>query len=278
MIKLMIDSGSDMNKEEADNLGIIFMPIEVRFASEEFLDGVNLLPKEFYEKLAVTKELPKTSQINPFRYEEAFEEATKNGDQLIVITLSSGLSGTYSNAVQASERFKGKVFVVDSLNACSGERILGLYALDLIKKGLSASEIVDKLNEQKKKIKVIAIIDTLKYLKMGGRISALSAVIGGALSVKPLIAVVDGKIETIGKAMGSKKAYKLLMEKINEHQIDFDMPSGFIWSGFTMDSLESFKAESEAMWEGHDIPAYILGSTIGTHIGHGAVGIAFFAK
>ena len=280
MIKLMIDSASDINQEEADKLGVILLPIQVRFGEEEYLDGVNLLPSQFYEKLQTCKELPKTSQINPFRYEEEFEKATKDGDEVIVVTLSSKLSGTYLSACQASEKFAGKVYVVDSLNACAGQRLLGLYALELIKKGYKAQEIVDELNTAKTKLRVMASIDTLKYLKMGGRISALTAVVGGALSVKPLIAVIEGEVKTIGKAIGAKKANKALMEKICENQIDFEKPYGFIWSGLSEDGIDTFIKENASTLnvDEEKTNKYALGSTIGTHVGPGVVGFAFFDK
>ena len=280
MIKLLIDSASDISLEEADKLGITLLPIEVRFTDKEYMDGVDLLPAQFYEMLKTCKELPKTSQINPFRFEEAFEEATKNGDEVICIVLSSAISGTYSNALQAAEKFKGKVHVIDSLNACIGERLLGMYALNLIKEGLSAEEIVEKLEVSKTKLNVMASIDTLKYLKMGGRISALVAFTGEAFNVKPLIAVVNGKIEMIGKAIGSKKANKLLQEKVANKKVDFDLPFGIVWSGTNDAAAVNFKTETAYMWgeTGANVNHYVIGSTIGTHVGPGALGFAFFEK
>ena len=150
MIKLMIDSAADISKQEAAQKGIIMIPMLITFGTEEFYDGVNLLPQEFWEKLVESDVLPKTSLINSFRFEEAFEEYTRNGDELIVITISSKLSGTYESARQAAEKFAGKVYVVDSLNACVGERLLCDYALRLIQQGLSAKDIVDELEAKKK--------------------------------------------------------------------------------------------------------------------------------
>ena len=145
MVKLVIDSGSDISKKEADELGIIMVPIEVHFGDEDFMDGVDLLPAEFYEKLVQAKELPQTSLINEYRWHEVFEEATKNGDEVVAVVLSSKLSGTLKCAQDAAKDFEGKVYVVDSLNATLGERVLGEYALRLIKEGMSAKEIAEKL-------------------------------------------------------------------------------------------------------------------------------------
>ena len=138
MIRIAVDSASDISEAEAKELGVEMLPMIIGFGDEEYLDGVNLLPKTFYEKLIESDDLPKTSQISPYRFEEAFEKWTKTGDEVVLITISSKLSGTYQGAVQASEKYEGKVFVVDSLNACIGERLLCLYALRLLQTGLSA--------------------------------------------------------------------------------------------------------------------------------------------
>ena len=281
-IKLMIDSASDISKEEASKLGIYFVPMEIRFNDEEYLDGDTLSASEFYTKLVETSDLPKTSQINPFRWEEEFKKATENGDNLIVITISSKLSGTYQSAVKASKNFDGKVFVVDSMNACIGERLLCQYAMQLIKENsMSITEIVAKLNEVKSKINVMAILNTLKYLKKGGRISAVTAIAGEVFSIKPVIGVVNGEVKLIGKAMGSKKGNNLLNSLVEKKGgIDYSMPFGVVWSGNDKFLLNKYVEDSSHLWKEHvdKVPEYIIGSTIGTHIGPGGVGVAFFEK
>ena len=278
-VKIMIDSASDINEQEAKELGFLFMPIQVRLGEEEFFDGVDLLPNEFYEKLVASKDMPQTSLINSYRWNEAFEDATKNGDDIVAITLSSKISGTFEAAVEASKNFNGKVIVVDSLNAALGERLLGLYALELSKQGLSANEIAEKLNEQKLKIKLYAVIDTLKYLKKGGRISAATAFFGEMLSIKPIVGVIDGKVEVVGKAKGNKKGNQYLISKVDEvGGIDFDMPYGLLYSGNDETNINKFTDECEYLFANIKPSSYCLGCTIGTHIGPGAVGIAFFSK
>ena len=280
-VKILVDSASDFNKTQAEELGIELMPIKVQFGEDEYLDGINLLPDEFYDKLTSEKELPKTSLINEYTFEEKFKELTANGDEVVAITLSSNLSGTYRCANEAAKKFNGKVFAVDSLNACIGERILCEYALRLAKKGFSAKEIAAKLDEKKLKINVIAVIDTLKYLKKGGRISAATAFVGEMLSIKPMIAVIDGEVKVIGKCHGLKKGYLSICDHIkNKGGIDFDMPHGLIWSGNDDSHIKAFKTISERVWKENvdDISSFSIGSTIGTHVGPGAVGIAFFEK
>lgn len=279
MVRLIIDSAADIGKLEAKEKGIIMLPILITFGEEEFYDGVNLSPQEFWEKLIETDVLPKTSLINTFRFEEAFEKHTKNGDELIVITISSKLSGTYASAVKAAEKFSGKVHVVDSLNACVGERLLCDYALRLINQGLSAQEIVQELELKKTKIKVMALLGTLEYLKKGGRISSTFAFAGELLSIKPVVGIVDGAVKAIGKALGSRKGNNLLNKLVQEAGgIDFSMPFATIWSGLNPSLLDKYIKDSAMLWAGHtdNVPKYMLGATIGTHVGPGTIGVAFF--
>jgi len=281
MVKLIIDSASDINQEEANRLGIAMLPMEVRFGDEVYLDGVNLTSQEFYNKLIESADLPKTSQVNPYSFEEQYEKLTAKGDEVVVITISSKLSGTYRSALQASENYLGKVFVVDSLNACIGERLLIQYAMQLIEDGLTASEIANKLDEIKSKINVLAMLNTLKYLKKGGRISAMTAFAGEVFSIKPVIGIIDGEVKMVGKALGSKKGNNLLTSLVEKKGgIDFSKPYGVVWSGCDDSLLKKYVIDSGHVWENHtdNIPAYMIGSTIGTHVGPGAIGVAFFEK
>lgn len=280
MIKVVIDSSCDVTQEEAKKLGITVLPFEVRFGEEEYLDGVNLTHKRFYEKLIESDELPKTSLLSAYKFEECFKELSKDGDEIVCITISSKLSGTYSEAVKAAKEFEN-VYVVDSLNACSGERLLLELALELIKENKSAKEIAETLNTEKKKIKLLALLGTLKYLKKGGRISSVAAFTGEMLSVKPVVSIVDGEVKLAGKALGSKKGNNLLMQLIDKcGGINFDKPYCTMYSGTDDSVLIKYIEDSKHIWEGktNDIPKYEIGTTIGTHIGPGAIGVCFFAK
>lgn len=281
-MKLMVDSAADISKAEAEKLGITMIPMLITFDSEDYYDGVDISAVEFYEKLVESDTLPKTSQITPFRFEEAMAELTKNGDELVVITLSSKLSGTYAAAVSAAEKFGDKVVIVDSLNAAIGERLLAEYALRLIQEGkLGLKELEKELNEKKKRIRLMALLGTLEYLKKGGRISAAVAFAGEILSLKPVVAVVEGEVKLIGKALGSRKGNNLLntlVEKSNG--IDFSMPYGVVYSGMEKTMLDKYVKDSSKLWAHATdrVPEYIIGATIGTHVGPGAVGVAFFEK
>lgn len=280
-VKLVVDSASDISKKEADELGIHMISMSILFGDKTYMDGVDLSGKDFFEKLIESDELPTTSQINMFQFEECFSELTKDGSDVVAITLSSKLSGTYAGAVSAAGSFPGKVFVVDSLNASLGERILIQYAVGLLRDGASAEEMTEKLNEAKGRIKLMALLGTLEYLQKGGRISAVTAMSGAILQIKPVIAIMDGEVKMVGKAMGSKKGNNLLTQLIEKSGgIDFKMPYATAYSGMDDSLLQKYIKDSSSIWkdEMDQIPSYCIGSTIGTHVGPGAIAVAFFAK
>lgn len=281
MIKILVDSASDVEQAEAVESGIFLIPMKVRFGEVEYSDGINLSHREFFEKLIESAELPQTSQINEYSWEKRFGQLTADGSEVIAITISSKLSGTYSCAVKAAKKFSGEVHVVDSMQACIGERVLLQYAVRLVKEGKSAAEIVKELDEKKNKIQLLAVLDTLKYLRKGGRISSVAAIAGEMLSIKPVISVIKGEVKLVGKAMGSKKSNNLLNQLVEKcGGIDFDMPYVLGYSGLSDDYLQKYLKDSEHLWKGKTdfIPSYMIGSTIGTHVGPNAIAVAFFAK
>ena len=282
MIKILVDSACDLEQSDAEALGVSLLPLQIRFGEEEFLDGVTLSHRAFFEKLIETNTLPQTRQINEYRFEEASPELTADGSEVVAITLSAKPSGTHASAVKAAKEFGGKVHVVDSLNACIGERILLEYAVRLVKEGrLGAAEIAAELDEKKGKIQLLAVLDTLQYLRKGGRISSVTAIAGEMLSIKPVISVVRGEVKLVGKAMGSKKGNNLLNKLVSDcGGIDFTMPYVLGYSGLSDEFLQKYIRDSEALWKEHTdhVPYYLIGSTIGTHVGPGAIAVAFFAK
>lgn len=278
-VKIAIDSASDITKDEAQQKNLIFLPMEIQWGKEHYLDGVDLTAQEFFQKLIESDILPKTSQITPYRFEEVITEVLEQGDELLIITISSKLSGTYFSAVQAASDYPGRVFVVDSKNACIGERLLIEHAIRLREQGLGAAEIADTLETSKENICLLALLGTLEYLKKGGRISPLVAFAGEKLGIKPVISIVDGEVKLLGKARGSKVGNNLLMKMVQEADgIDFSMPYATAYSGLDDFMLKKYIADSEVLWNGQteEIPMFPIGSTIGTHIGPGAIAVAFF--
>lgn len=274
-VRIITDSGSDIIEKLE---GLTVLPLKVIFGDMTYLDGVNLSHQEFYEKLVESDTLPTTSQVNPYEFEQGFAEAVQAGDEVVAIILSSRLSATYQSAMNAAMNFPGRVYVVDSLNVAFGQRILVEYALCLRAEGLCAAEIAEKAEKAKHRIHTIALLDTLEYLKRGGRISAAAAFAGGLLSIKPVIAVDDGKVAILGKARGSRQGNNMLMETASKYGVDFDMPLALGYSGLSDKLLQKYITDSHALWKGHEDKLRIvtIGGTIGTHAGPGAIGVAFF--
>lgn len=278
-IQFIIDSASDILPAEAYSLGLIHLPLKVIFGDEEFSDAVDLTHKQFYEKLVESDVHPKTSQINPDTFEQAFRQVAEAGDTAVVITLSGKLSGTYQSAMIAAADYEDCIYVVDSETVCVGERILIERGLELRRQGLSAAEIKAVLDQEKKHIRVLALLDTLEFLKRGGRISSAVALAGNILSIKPVIAIENGEVTLVGKARGSKKGNNLLRELIqNCGGINFSKPYALAYSGLSSALAQKYVEDSAEIWKdaADSITLTTVGCTIGTHAGPGAVAVAFF--
>ena len=280
-VRIIVDSACDLGKEKATELGLDFISLKTIFGEKEYLDGDELSCQQFYEKLIESDELPSTSQATPYEFEKVFRSVVDNGDTGVCITLSSKLSGTNQSANIAAEDYEGKIFVVDSENVTLGEQILVMYAIRLRDEGRCAEEIADLLNIQKKNIRLIALLDTLEYLKKGGRISSAAAFAGTLLSIKPVVAVEDGVVSILGKARGSKNGSNFLNQQItNGNGINFDMPITLAYSGLSDELLRKYMADSAHLYDGaiDSLPICLVGSTIGTHVGPGAIAVSYFEK
>lgn len=280
-VKIITDSASDIRIDEATLLDITILPLKTNIDGVEYLDGVTITHEKFYEKLSSCKQLPTTSQLTPFEFETAYKDALQNHDEAVVITLSGKLSGTYQSACTAAMEYEGKVFVVDSENATVGQQLLVKYAISLRDRGLSAESIANELNEVKSRICLVALVDTLDYLVKGGRLSKTAGIAGSLLQIKPVLGVEDGEVKVLGKARGAKQSNNMLTETIaKKGGIDFSMPLVLAYSGNDDSLLQDYIENSRSIWEGNidELPVSVIGSTIGTHAGPGAIAVAFFAK
>ena len=276
-IRIITDSASEMTSGEH----ITVLPLTVTFGETEYADGVTLTHREFYEKLIESDELPRTSQVPPFAFSEALKEAQANGEYALIITLSSKLSGTYNSAVTAAKDFPDMVHIIDSASVCIGEKILVEYALRLLNKGADIEEIIAKTEEKVSQICVVGLLNTLEYLRKGGRISNISGALGEVLAIKPVITIEDGAVAVLGKARGSRKGSNLLTEQIEKNGgIDFSMPFALGYSGLDDSMLQKYIADQAQLWQGYttELPIDCIGATIGTHVGPGAIAVAFFHK
>ena len=277
-VRIIVDSTTDLPEQTARRVTVV--PLTIHFGEQQYVSGVDIDARKFYEMLVEGDVLPTTSQPTPYAFTQVFQEAVDAGDTVVCITVSSKLSGTYQSACIAAADFPGKVFVVDSLTVAIGGGILTEYALSLTDKGMDAEEIAWKLMQKREKVRLLALLDTLEYLKKGGRISSAVAFAGGLLNIKPVIAVADGEVKMLGKARGSKQGNNLLVQEIDKAGgVDFEKPLLLGYTGLSDALLQKYIVGSAALWQGkvEQLPVSIVGSVVGTHAGPGAVAVAFFA-
>lgn len=279
MIRILTDTASDFDLKEAEELGITVLPMEITIGDESFKDRYDLTPDRFYEMLIESSELPHTSQINSYTFEQEFQKIHKAGDSAVVILMSSKLSGTYQNAVIAAEDYD-EIKIVDSRNGSVGEQILVRYALMLRNKKRELDDIVRRLEGRRSQVRVLALLDTLEYVRKGGRMGAAAAAFGTLLSIKPVLTVENGKLKVLGKARGSRNGNNLLNSEIQRTGIESRLPAAVAYSGLDHSKLDHYIEDSRSIWEGviKDLPMSQLGSTIGTHAGPGTIVVAYFMK
>ncbi len=277
-VKIIVDSTADMTPETASRVKTV--ALTVHFGEQEYRCGIDMDAHAFYERLVESDVLPTTSQPTPFAFEQAYREAIEEGFDVICLTCSAGLSGTNQSANIAAEEFPGKVTVVDSGTIAIGLGILTEYALELADRGFTAEEIVLNLLRKRQNIRLLALVDTLEYLKKGGRISSSVAFAGGLLNIKPVLCVEDGVIKMLGKARGSKQGNNLLVQEITKAGgVDFRKPLMLGYTGLSDALLQKYISDSASLWTGkrEKLPISIVSSVVGTHVGPGAVAVAFFA-
>ncbi len=276
--RIIVDSTADLVPKIKERVHIV--PLTVHFGDEEYIDGVTIDHETFYNRLIESDVLPTTSQATPDAFMKEFDKIKEAGEEAVVITLASKFSGTYQSAMIAASEYEN-IYVVDSTSAAMGSGILVELAFKLLDEGKKAAEIAHILEEEKKKIVVVALVDTLEYLKKGGRISKAVAFAGGVLNIKPVLSVIDGEINMLGKARGSKMGNNLLVQEIDKAGgIDFTKPVLLGYSGISDALLLKYIEDSRHIWEGNinEVRYTSVGSVIGTHAGPGAVVVAFFKK
>lgn len=277
-VRIIIDSSVDTPDWCRNRFWIV--PLTIRFGDEELIDGVSIDRRRFYERLVECDTLPTTSQATPAAFQRVFEETAQAGDSAVVITIASKLSGTYQSACIAAAEFEN-IYVVDSRTAAIGSGILAELALRCADAGQTAEEIVGTLEKKREDVCVLALLDTLEYLKLGGRISKTVALAGGLLNIKPVCTIQDGEILLVGKARGSKQGNNLLVEKIREcGGIDFSLPILLGYTGLSDASLKKYVEDSRAIWQegAQTLDSTMICGVIGTHTGPGVVAAAFFKK
>ena len=278
MIRVLVDSSSDYMQAEAQKNNLEFVPLTVMINDVTYKSGVELTHDEFYEKLIDGKEFPKTAQPSPQDFLTIFEDAKEKGDDVICILLSSALSGTCQSAHLAKNMADyDNIYIIDSLSAIAGMRIMAEYAVKLSSEGMPASEIAEKIEAIKSKVKIIACVDTLEYLCRGGRLSRTAATIGELANLKPILTVKpEGVLEVLGKTLGRVKAINYILNQLENSTVDTEFP---MYSVYTYGTENVEKLENKLSKEGYRIDNRCqIGASIGAHVGPGAFGVVFVEK
>ena len=273
-VKIIIDSTVDTTPEIRSHCAVV--PLTVRFGDEEYIDGVTITHEGFYEKLVSDEYLPTTSQPTPDAFARVYQQIVDNGETGVVLTISSKLSGTCQSASIAAMDFPGKIFVVDSKTATIGAGILAELAVLLAQQGHTAEKIAEILTHRREDVRIAAVVDTLEYLKRGGRVSRTVAFAGELLSIKPLITIADGKIQMKGKARGGRQVVTAMDNLVESFgTVDKESPILLGYTGCDHTQMDNYILSSTNGWTA---PATMIGSVIGTHAGPGAFAVAFFVK
>lgn len=276
MVKLLVDSSSDCKKE--DNIYDLFVPIAINIDGKEYFGGVDFDSDQFYDMLINTKDFPHTSQPSTQSFVDIFEKIKADGDELVYLALSSELSGTYQSAMIAKSMVGwDNIHIVDTKGATHMISLNARLARQLINEGLSAREVAERCEEFKSKIKVIAGVDTLEYLRRGGRLSSASAIVGTLANIKPIVTVTpEGTVESVGKCIGRPKAMQYIVDRVKTFDIDENYP---IYSLYTYGTENCEILEEKLASEGLSVSERMqVGSTIGTHVGPGVYGVLVITK
>lgn len=278
MIRILLDSSADFSAEEAKERNMELVPINITLNDINYRDGIDITKDEFYDLLVSSESFPMTAQPSPQDFLDIFEDAKEKGDQLIYLSLSSTLSGTFQSATLAKNMAEyDDIYLVDTLSATRAIRLMAEYACKLREEGKDAATIAEELENFKSRVVILAAVDTLEYLQKGGRLSKAAAAVGELANLKPIITVTtEGKIGVPGKALGRNKALSTLVKMVTEKQIDTTFP---IYSLYAVGEENTEKLEQKLGKEGVRVTKRLqIGSTIGCHIGPGAYGVIFVTK
>lgn len=278
MVKILTDSSCDLSPARCEEIGVEMLPITVNFGDQSYRAHIDISNDEFYEKLAAASELPKTAQITPAFFQSKFKEYQDAGDEVVCLFISSQMSGTLQSAKLAVNLLGAdKIYLPDTLNVTFALGLLVEEAAKMRDRGLSAAEIAQKVEGLVPRVRLWALIDDLKYLKMGGRLSATSALVASILGICPIITLENGLVEVVGKARGKKAAFKFIQNLVEKEPIssDFSVSVGHSAVPKTRDDfLEFMSAELKK----REVNKMDIGSIVGTHTGPGACGLAYIRK
>lgn len=282
-IGIVTDSNSGITQAQAKEMGIRVLPMPFYINGELYFEDITLTQDEFYKRLKEDADIS-TSQPSPANVMELWDELLKEYDEIIHIPMSSGLSSSCETAVMLSKDYEGKVHVIDNQRISVTQRQSVLDAMEMAEKGFSAQEIEDVLMREKLEASIYITVDTLKYLKKGGRVTAAGAALGAVLNIKPVLQIQGEKLDAFAKARTVKQARNIMIEAMkNDFANRFGDPAGermHLEMAYTYDlaAAESFKQEVQEAFPGMEIHMDPLSLSVSCHIGPGALAVACSRK
>ncbi|MEG2038120.1 MAG: DegV family protein [Oscillospiraceae bacterium] len=281
-IRIITDSTGDISAADGKALGIDIIPLSVVFGDKIYRDGIDLTDPQFFDMLAKAEKLPTTTQAPPSAFEGIFRKYVEQGDEIIGIFVSSKISGTFQSAVIAKGLVgSDNIYLVDSKSATLGMGMLVYEAVYQVRRGISAKEVAANIAALTDRVRFYAIVDTLKYLKMGGRVSSAAAAIGGILGIKPIVIMSDGRLMPAGKVKGIKAGYEHVTKQVIAEPYDPDYSVAFAHSNSPklMDDLITYvNLHLPQPIPVNKIITGDIGCIIGTHCGPNCTGLAYIAK
>ena len=274
MIKIVCDSISDLPQEILDKYNVDIVPLTVIFNNTEYLAGENLTTKDFYKMLRESDSMPKTSQATYVQFKSLFEKYDSD-TEVIYISGSSVASGTYQSAMLAKNDGHDNVFIFDTENLSIGSTLFVIKACEMVEMGYSVKEILSTLEKYKNNVEVAFSVDTLDYLKMGGRISSTKAALGNLLSIKPILEVKDGLVSQKSQVRGKKQIYSTLAKTIvNKFGKNLKDNTIIIGCGDNEEDFEIMKKALEKEAEVKNVYFVNIGCVVCSHSGPGIIGIS----
>lgn len=279
-IAVITDSNSGITQSEAKELGIRVVPMPFYINGELFLEDITLTQEEFYQRLGEDADIS-TSQPSPGDIVDLWEEVLEEYDEIIYIPMSSGLSGSCQTAIMLAQDYDGKVLVVDNQRISVTQRQSVLDALAMAEKGMTGQEIYDVLMKEKLEASIYITVDTLKYLKKGGRITAAGATLGTMLNIKPVLQIQGEKLDAFAKVRGLKAAKKTMINAVEADVKDrFAGKEVYIHGAYTCSDEEAEEWRQELMekFQGYDIRMDRLSLSVACHIGPGSRAVTCIKK
>jgi DegV family protein with EDD domain len=275
VVHIITDSSADLPKHLLDKFNISVVPLSFRINETEYLEGVNVTPQDFYKMMFTTEKLPKTSQPSPSVFADVFSNLANKKGEILCLTISSHLSGTYQSACLGKELSNSNVTVFDTLGGSLGHGLQVLKAAELANDGSTLEEIIQELQEYRDNMNILILLETLENVVKGGRLSKFQGSIAKVLNIKVILEGVNGEIEVLEKVRGNKKFLKRSLDIIGERKQDFSETIFGITHTGNFDNIEFLKSEIKARYNPQDIIVNYMGATMGTYAGKGGIIISF---